>query len=452
MVTRYTLLVLFSFVLFSCSNDDDNRNVDPVGDNDGDENTDGDGDGDGDGTDEVSDRTIFVFGDASGIGDGLSWENAFTELQAAIDFSLKGDEIWVAQGTYIPDTETDRTVSFVMKDGVRIYGGFTGTETALDQRDWIVHQTILSGEIGDPNTTADNCYNVIQNTTNNLTLDALLDGFIITKGNAGDPEPYERGGGMFNKESSPTIKNCTFIDNEGQYGAGIYNLGGSSPYIENCSFISNNATRGGGGVYNFLNASPTMINCLIAGNVAGDQFGGGMYNFQSSPTVINTCITGNVAIQGGAIYNTNLSAATFINVTITGNRAEDIAGGMYNVYSEPLMLNSIIWANLDQSETQDIANQSIYNDERSMTEIGYSLVEFINAGGTNIDGTVGTNTPDFVSSLNPMSAPSIEGDFRVTTGAVGIDKGSNALNETTMDLLGNPRVQNSIIDLGAYEF
>ncbi len=67
-------------------------------------------------------------------------------------------------------------------DGVAIYGGFAGTETELSERDWENNVTILSGEIGDPATTADNTIHVVVSIGQNGT--AVLDGFTITKGNA----------------------------------------------------------------------------------------------------------------------------------------------------------------------------------------------------------------------------------------------------------------------------
>ena len=44
-----------------------------------------------------------------------------------------GTEIWVAEGTYKPTTGTDRSATFSLPDGVVIYGGFSGVETARDQ-------------------------------------------------------------------------------------------------------------------------------------------------------------------------------------------------------------------------------------------------------------------------------------------------------------------------------
>jgi len=159
--------------------------------------------------------TRYVKPVATGSGDGSSWANASSGLQAMINASASGDAVWVAAGTYKPTSGTDRNISFSMKNGVAIYGGFDGTETQLSARDWKANETILSGDIGTADDNSDNSYIVIINNNNGVTSSAVLDGFTITKGNANGGNPYSRGGGMHNIYASPTISNCTFIQNNG---------------------------------------------------------------------------------------------------------------------------------------------------------------------------------------------------------------------------------------------
>lgn len=68
-----------------------------------------------------------------------TWAASTTNLQGAINASASGDQVWVAGGTYKPTgppdrTCTDPTISFSMKNGVAIYGGFVGTENSLSER------------------------------------------------------------------------------------------------------------------------------------------------------------------------------------------------------------------------------------------------------------------------------------------------------------------------------
>src|SRR4051794_9255087 len=82
---------------------------------------------------------IFVTSDGSGSNDGSSWNNA-TTLQNALSTATAGDEIWIAQGIYMPGEAV--TGTFLLPAGVALYGGFAGTESARDQRNWRSHLTI----------------------------------------------------------------------------------------------------------------------------------------------------------------------------------------------------------------------------------------------------------------------------------------------------------------------
>ena len=90
---------------------------------------------------------IFVDRDAVGNNDGSSWADAFTDLSNAMMQAPPGTEIWVAEGLY--GLGTNRTDAFECKAGMKIFGGFRGDETSLEQRDWAARVTTLSGEIGD---------------------------------------------------------------------------------------------------------------------------------------------------------------------------------------------------------------------------------------------------------------------------------------------------------------
>ena len=103
---------------------------------------------------------IYVDADAVAVPDGLSWTTAYTNVQSALGAAVSGYEIWVAEGIYYPDegfgqTNDDITSTFVLTDGVALYGGFdpgSGVDT-FSQRDWETYVTVLSGDIDENDTT-----------------------------------------------------------------------------------------------------------------------------------------------------------------------------------------------------------------------------------------------------------------------------------------------------------
>lgn len=68
---------------------------------------------------------IYVTETGSGYKNGSSWDNAFADIQLAIDTAAayhKPIEVWIAKGVYKQGTPIK------MKNMVSIYGGFAGTE------------------------------------------------------------------------------------------------------------------------------------------------------------------------------------------------------------------------------------------------------------------------------------------------------------------------------------
>ena len=138
---------------------------------------------------------IYVKASASGLNNGTSWANAYKNLQSALGAAVSGKQIWVAAGTYVPTTTTNRALTFTLKNGVAVYGGFAGTETSLSQRNFTLHVTILSGDIGTLGVAADNTYEVVSGGGTNAT--AILDGFSIVYAQADcGCFPGDAGGGV----------------------------------------------------------------------------------------------------------------------------------------------------------------------------------------------------------------------------------------------------------------
>ncbi len=253
-------------------------------------------------------------------GNGTSWDNAFGDLQQAIAAArqMKGAQIWVAAGTYVPASNGDRNASFHIPDGVVLLGGFAGYENSPAQRDWRRNLTVLSGEIGSPSSLKDNSFTVVY--TRNVSSATVVDGFVITAGAAngtGQKGNLTRsGGGWYNDGSNgysnPTVRNCLFVNNYGRDGAGMYNIatnGVANPRIDNCQFISNHADLDGGALFNngsFGICSPVVTNCLFEENEA--SYGAGIMNLaetgESRPVISHCTFTRNISyVRGSSVYN-----------------------------------------------------------------------------------------------------------------------------------------------------
>ena len=206
----------------------------------------------------------YVKADATGTQNGLSWDNAFTDLQSALSIAVYGDEIWVAYGQYKTTQTTDRDISFVLKDGVNLYGSFSGVETTVNQRDLSNLTTVLNGDIGQTGDDNDNTKHILSGS--NITSNIIIDGFKIINAK-GD---YE-GGGLFYKLSNSghlSLKNCYFYNDKSIYRGGAVYISKSHVSIENCTFVGNRTTSGGdgGAVYNDRNSTIEIIDSKFIGN------------------------------------------------------------------------------------------------------------------------------------------------------------------------------------------
>lgn len=305
--------------------------------------------------------TIYVDLEAAGSNDGTSWEDAFTDLQPALEQAVSGDQVWVAAGTYFPTvqhcgTGDERYKSFHLKNGVAVYGGFDPSvgDIDWDDRDWVGNTTVLNGDIGILGDNRDNSYHVFCHPTElSLDISAVIDGFTISGGNA-NTEANSSGGGMYNVSSSPSLANIIFSGNSAEFGGGIYSSS-SSPSLTNV-IISGNTAHGvfevpngiGGGMYNEA-SFPTLTNITFSGNTA-DLYGGGMYNSFSSPSLYyvnfsSNSVTGLLGGRGGGIFNSS-SSPTLYYVNFSSNTAWASGGGMGNSNSSPLLINVTFSGNI----------------------------------------------------------------------------------------------------------
>ncbi|HRQ70248.1 MAG TPA: choice-of-anchor Q domain-containing protein, partial [bacterium] len=397
----------------------------------------------------IPENVIFVKHDATGLNDGTSWENGYTDLSVAIRFlienHIEGKDIWVAKGTYHPtdcpnhysecNFETpQRRYHFTLLKGVGIYGGFTGTETDIFQRDWANNETILSGDFNNDDETAgnsENAYHVFYHDGwEKKDNTAILDGFTITGGNAnGDNWPDQDGGGIRNNKwtefgsthTAPVIRNCIFRNNNSLLvGGAMYNHEGASPVIENCTFAGNTANKGGA-IYNYLGA-PVISNCTFVGNLT-TTVGGAVVIDSSAVTISDSVLDSNSSGQaGGAVFirgtetplikstlfknNTSLNAGAvanheadnvvfencyFYNNSATGSALPSGLGGALqnNEGSNVTVINSVFKGN------SAVAGGAVLNIKSDISVINCSI------SGNNANGAIGNgeSNPEIVNTI-----------------------------------------------------
>lgn len=361
--------------------------------------------------------TWFVNSSATGMNNGASWPDAFVNPQLALAAASAGDEIWVAAGTYTPGPPGDAISSFVLRSGVALYGGFTGDETARDQRHWTENLTVLSGDVGHDDVYGNPWYvgwNIVTANSGHVVVGsgvdaaAILDGFQITAGHtgpvgtpAGDPLMY--GSGLYIIGGSPTVRNCTFTRNLAAFaaggaiycqnaaptishcrfvqnyvhlgnGAGIAAVGNAIPMIADCDFVENHAVADGGNTgqgagfsINFLTApiSASIERCRFAYNVARTFYsaggieiarGAGISNFGATLTVRDCIFHHNSANAGAGIQSWD--PITVVNSLFYANTvySHDFGAGSDGGYGAGLCIYSF------QPDVAAVTNCTIVNN------------------------------------------------------------------------------------------
>lgn len=287
-----------------------------------------------------------------------------------INASAPQDEVWVGEGVYTPthliavpmdnNQQVDRRSTFTVHSGVKLYGGFPNSGSpGMEDRDFDLYPSILSGDIGVPGDSTDNCFHVMFFPA---TSDAVVNGFTITSGTANGSTatanessyvsalfisiPNYRGGGIYmHNASNIQIENCTFAHNRSTYDGGALYIAGGSHEFSNCRF-TRNIGGGHGGAIHAREGAYSISNSIFEQNRVVLQSGGGPFPM---PTPGYWAYGGAIYIQNGELNLMNnqfIENTGFINVgtTVAEGGAVYITGGSHTILNNSFIRNaSLQW-------------------------------------------------------------------------------------------------------------
>lgn len=344
-------------------------------------------------------RIRYVKPTATGTGDGSSWDNASGDLQKMIDdladnnVSQQAGEVWVAAGTYKPQSQlisgTAYSASFRMRDGISVYGGFAGTESSKLER---VKKSAMPWDFQNPTVleAAYYSHDDLAWTNNKWTLTSdsrhvvwfapmsggtafanvtTLDGVTIQGGYAQggtgqDDFLTDRGAGVYMDGANAYLSNCIVRENYATgNGGGVYLKNGR---VQTSLIYNNNADADGGAVY--VENRGLVHRSMLTNNSALNGAGVYLYNGAEAGSgdadhpeylILSTCVVSNNTVRGnGAVYcdkgGVLMQNTITNNECVTATDATDVnasqTGGIY-VDEYALVLNSVLWNNQMQGGT-----------------------------------------------------------------------------------------------------
>lgn len=342
-------------------------------------------------------RIRYVKPTATGTGDGSSWDNASGDLQKMIDdladnnVSQQAGEVWVAAGTYKPQSQLisgmNYSASFRMRDGISVYGGFAGNEMSKQERakgtmPWdFTNVTVLEAAYYESKlawtnskwTVGSDSRHVVwfapMSGESEFTRITTLDGVTVqggyAQGNTGlDDFKTDCGGGVYMDGANAYLSNCIVRENYATgNGGGVYLKNGR---VQTSLIYNNNADADGGAVY--VENRGLVYRSMLTNNSALNGAGVYLYNGAEAGSddndhpeylILSTCVVSNNTVRGnGAVYcdkgGVLMQNTITNNECVTATDATDVnasqTGGIY-VDEYALVLNSVLWNNQMQGGT-----------------------------------------------------------------------------------------------------
>lgn len=283
----------------------------------------------------ISSAQVYVDLTATGNNDGTSWTDAYTNLQTALDSAGQDAQLWVATGIYTPEPgPTLDSTRFFASQRLEIYGGFNGTETMIEERDWTTNITVFSGDINGDDIAGDFTTNRAENARNVLVTAGgfapfVVDGVSILNGNGlltdipqGTTDFIPWFGNGILAIGDIHVRNCVFAENLGYAGGAFAAAFGaySDLEIENCTFDNNYSVFGAVRLQSILDAKVRMS---TFSNNEAEVFGGavvvgnGNYAFEDCDFINNSTVDG----IGGGLFAFQNSSNTYIDPLVQVTRS-----------------------------------------------------------------------------------------------------------------------------------
>jgi hypothetical protein len=254
-------------------------------------------------------------------GETITVPDDYSTIQAAISAASPGDIVYVCSGTYYENVTISKSLTVIGEDPeiTIIDGGGTG-QVITASGSWTAPGPSFT-----------------------------LEGLTITNGLSGGSFD-QQGAGINCYYSGPgVIRNCRIIDNSSTWFGGgifIYNLGRHNITdfrIENCLIANNYAGSYGGGIACYTKSSPSIINCTIVDNSAWYDVEDDVWVFHNSYPIIRNSIIGTLKIDlsssptpGNITFNDILSGPYIEgNISVDPRFADPEAGDYHLQPSSP---------------------------------------------------------------------------------------------------------------------
>jgi hypothetical protein len=412
----------------------------------------------------VSGAVLYVATDGAHVPPYNSWANAATNIQTALDAAGDGDIVLVGTGRFV------LSQTLTITKGITLLSRYGSAVT----------------EINGNNSTR--CFTISHP-------GAVLEGFTITAGSS------ESGGGIY--ITNGLAHNCVVIGNYAQlFGGGVYignagtvsscvissnrapvnagGCGGGACIIGNglgggrltFSTLSGNEAASGGGVYMFEEA--TVANCIIVSNrswdtLGGTGSGGGVECNGRDITVKNCHIAQNRSQEtAGGVYLSGHAGQKVLGCLIYDNETAKYGGGLYvNLAPDAYSIesctvvgnrstNSVVGFGggicSGSGQAVSFRNSIVYLNIAAAAGNNYHVVD----GGAVASGQNNCTTPALAGTGNTASDPlfysAAGANFRLAANSPCVDTGLNQdWMAGAMDIDGNARIINSVVDMGAYE-